>query len=247
MNEPFETSPFDPMAMLSEARKRFGLDEADVNRAMAGLMPAFWAGMRHSAGSPSGLAALMQSFTPPGFGASAGDFSGANAFVDQLFPNEAIRKAVLDQVAATTGVGRDALAEMMPVAATLTMGQAARNFTVGPAREWLDAFMTGYARGRPKPPPTPAEMMAPFADAMNAFFSGFAGIDKDDKPTPQPQPAPQADPEPEAAAASSPADDVEPEDVSSMRDFLAAGRHIQESQVRAFEQLFETLVPGKAG
>ena len=242
MNEPNDSPPFDPMTVFAEARERFGLDEADVNRAMAGLMPAFWAGLRHSAGSPSGLAALMAAFTSPdsATGASMSGFPGADALVERLFPNEAIRKAVLDQVAASTGLGRDALTEMMPVAATLMMGSTARNFAVGPARDWLDAFMAGYARGRPKAPPTPAEMMAPFTDAMNAFFSGFAGADRTDA-----EPAPRQQPE---AAGSTESDDeaTEAEDQIAMQDFFAASRDIQESQVRAFEQLFETFAPGKA-
>lgn len=245
MSNASETSPFDPMAMFAEARKRFGLDEADVNRAVAGLIPAFWAGMRHSAATPGGLQELMSAFTPPNFdkGSQAG-VASADAFLQQVFPNDAIRQAVLDQVAATTGVGRDALAEMMPVAATMMMGSAARDFAVGPARDWLDAFMVGFARGRPKPPPTPAEMMAPFADAMNAFFSGF---------TPD---TPKAS-APETVPESVEAETVEPEvaeagasgnvDAAAMSDMFTTGKNIQESQIRAFEQLFEAFAPGKSG
>ncbi len=193
---------------------------------------------------------------------SAPVYGPVGAFLAQIFPNDAIRRAVLDQVAATTGIRPDALNALMPVAATLMMGQIARNFAVGPVRDLLDAFMAGFARGRPAPQPTPADLMAPFAEAMSAFFTGFmragsppstqkhssfyeeegdatgaAGSEE----AGQNETAAADNSEPAAAA-------EEPTTGSHARffdDFLAAGRSVQENQIRAFEQLFETLVPGE--
>lgn len=262
--------PFDPFALLTETQQRFGLREEDARRATEALMPAFWAGLRHNASAPQGMDALMRAFTPPAFqpGGGGTPWSGAGvwpgaewmsgqsipgpvgAFLSQLFPNEAIRRAVLDQVAATTGLRHDALNAMMPVAATLMMGQMARNFAVGPARELLDAFMAGYARGRPRPAPSPADMMAPFADAMSAFFTGFARA-SEARPAPR-VPDPEDEEEPEQTAETPEADDSNDaadtppgggEQARFLDDFMAAGRSMQESQIRAFEQLFETLVP----
>ncbi|AXS39383.1 hypothetical protein D1F64_04125 [Breoghania sp. L-A4] len=165
---------------------------------------------------------------------------------------------MLDQVAASTGLGRDALSEMMPVAATMMIGSQARNFAVGPARDWLDAFMAGYARGRPKPPPTAAEMMAPFADAMNAFFAGFAGTVPSGDAAAQER-AGARTPEPAAAKGDDAAQDGTDEHTAdeaaadgtpgdaTLGDLFTASRGIQESQVRAFEKLFETFASGKAG
>lgn len=292
MDRSSDRNPFDPMALFDETRKRFGLGEEDVARAMAGLMPAFWAGVRHSAASGNAPENFFAAFLPPGFAPQAGGipsgfgggfpaaFPGTPEFLERIFPNEAIRKAVLDQVSQSTGVARDALAEMLPVAATLMMGAAARRFAVGPAREWLDAFMAGYARGRPKPPPSAAEMMAPFTEAMGMFFEGFAqagrqfawmsGLDRDDEGggsnsgparAPRRRAAEPVDEAPEEAKPPVPdAEEGEAEEgdteernsgdraepSSPMHDFLAAGREIQESQVRAFEQMFETLVPRKS-
>ncbi|WP_321342673.1 DUF937 domain-containing protein [Breoghania sp.] len=187
-------------------------------------------------------------------------YGPVGAFLAQIFPNDAIRRAVLDQVAATTGIRPDALNALMPVAATLMMGQIARNFAVGPARELLDAFMAGFARGRPAPTPTPADLMAPFAEAMSAFFTGFmrAGA-----PAAQEKQSTFYEDEGDVPAAEEPVVD-EPEDGEGEEegdapgaraaaatharffdDFLAAGRSVQENQIRAFEQLFETLVPGE--
>lgn len=254
MSEQNQSFPFDPVVMIAEAQKRFGWKEADVSRAIEAFTPAFWAGMRHSAASPQGLQALMAALTPPGFPLAGGaGLEEGDAVLRMLFPNDAIRKAVLDQVAATTGLGRDALAEMMPVAATLVFGQTARRFAVGPARDWLDAFMAGYARGRPRPAPTPADMMAPFADAMNAFFKGFAGAAGAEAAGSQAAGSQAAGAEAAAAHADSGAEEPAASETPAspgtafVDDLMAAGRSIQESQIRAFEKLFETFAPGSGG
>ncbi|PTW62389.1 uncharacterized protein DUF937 [Breoghania corrubedonensis] len=203
----------------------------------------------------------------PGGGFPGGDWMNAaagsgpvGAFMAQIFPNKAIRKAVLDQVAATTGIRQDALDALMPVAATLMMGQLARNFAVGPARDLLDAFMAGFARGRPQPAPSPADMMAPFAEAMSAFFTGFARASQRNQPQSARTPEPEDEEGPvEEENAAQPEGDASPPGAGGEKgpsaqagtppqyffeDFLTAGRSVQESQIRAFEQLFETFVPG---
>lgn len=276
--------PLDPFALLAETQKRFGIGQEEARRATEALMPAFWAGLRRNAAAPNGYESLLRAFTPPIFqqATSGGmaqmpgmpwlggnwpkdawptDWTGGRsptnpveAFLQFVFPNEAIRRAVLDQVAATTGIRHDALNSMMPVVATLMMGQIARNFAVGPARDMLDAFMAGYARGRPQPAPTPADMMAPFAEAMSAFLSGFtrAGERRTEAPAPEHEDEeeaapPEEEPEeaPEATAAASGAAPGAMSGAGLFDEFLAAGRSMQESQIRAFEQLFETLAPGE--
>ncbi len=187
-------------------------------------------------------------------------YGPVGAFLAQIFPNDAIRRAVLDQVAATTGIRPDALNALMPVAATLMMGQIARNFAVGPARELLDAFMAGFARGRPQPTPTPADLMAPFAEAMTAFFTGFmrtgtpaaqekqSAVFEDEGDAPVAPETAGEEPEDGAGDDEGDAPDAHPAAASQARffeDFLAAGRSVQENQIRVFEQLFETLVPGE--
>ncbi|MDJ0930129.1 hypothetical protein [Breoghania sp.] len=184
------------------------------------------------------------------------------AFLSQVFPNKVMRQVVFDHVAATTGIRQDALDALMPVAATLMMGQMARNFAVGPARDLLDAFMAGFARGRSRPTPTPADLMAPFAEAISAFLTGFmrAGSTStfETAPTPERRCPPEhenegvyedmeeeGEPEPETAQGAA---DPEPSgsalaSTCFLEDFLAAGRSVRESQIRAFEQLFETLTP----
>lgn len=238
---------FDPFNLMGETRARLGLGEDEATRALQALMPAFWAGLRHTAASPQGLSGLMGAFAPamnptspagwPGGFAVPGFGDPASAFLERLFPNDAIRKAVLDQVAATTGLRHDALAGMMPAAATLMMGQLARQFAVGPARDWLDAFMTGFARGRPKPTPTPMDMMEPFAQAMSAFFAGFTRTE------PEPTSGATAHPADQNARSTDPTATEEAPLASPLGDFLAAGRSMQEGQIRAFEQLFDTLAP----
>ncbi|WP_321499347.1 DUF937 domain-containing protein [Breoghania sp.] len=189
-------------------------------------------------------------------------YGPVGAFLARIFPNDAIRRAVLDQVAATTGIRPDALNALMPVAATLMMGQIARNFAVGPARDLLDAFMAGFARGRPAPQPTPADLMAPFAEAMSAFFTGFmragapeaaekqSSFYEDESDAPDGEEVEEADPSETTGAEGTGQDAATKRSAGGdqahfLEGILAAGRSVQENQIRVFEQLFETLVPGE--
>lgn len=263
-------SSFDPGSVVEAMRLQFGLKDADITRAMGALLPAAFSGLRHTTAAPDALQGFLgllqgQAAQPQ---ADMFSFGASPAPTSWFFGPAPMQQAVADQVARITGVQQDAVTALMPVAATLAMGQVARPYLQGQARDLFDAFMAGYARGRPKPVPTPATMMAGYADAVQSFWSSFLGVGDSSAssatpeflrpaalatpPVPRmtPKPARPGGPEttaqpgqtpPEAAAEAE--TEANTPTASILDDWFAAGRAFQANQLKAIETVFDNLGP----
>jgi len=239
-----ETSapPFDIFSLSEDVRDRFGWSNDDLNKVMEQLMPAALNGFRHFGSTVPGFSEFLGRTSPLAGGAEIPfpGFSGlfqtpSEAALTPFFGPEAVQQALAGQISGLTGLQRDAIQEMMPVAATLAMGQIARPFVHGEARNLLDAYLRGFARGRPKPQPTPIDYLQGYADAMQAFWGAFlqpakivehpAETEPEEEELP---PEPEEAPEPEASEFD--------EMVSS---WMSAGRDFQSSQFKAFDSFFE--------
>ncbi|WP_417769134.1 DUF937 domain-containing protein [Stappia sp.] len=259
---------FDPASVSEVMQRQFGWGDADVARAAEALMPAALAGMRRYAASPSAFEALLAFMPGPGrVTAMPGPDSLVGEPLALIFGPAEVQRSVARYVSEQTGLELPGIETMMPVVATLALGQAARRFTVGPARELLDAFLAGYARGRPKPVPNPMRMMAPYTEAMRSFWDGYLGLF--DRPAPDSQDAavPGQAPPDETPASETPASEtgagVSASDAAGtesvgapaggdtgegeggedgaklVETWLSFGRDIQEQQIRGFEALFD--------
>lgn len=242
---------FDPAAVGEAMRRQFGWGESEVARAAEALMPAALAGMRRYAASPSALEGLLALMPGPGRAAALPDPS---ALVGEplalIFGPSEVQRSIAEYVAQQTGLELPGVETMMPVVATLALGQAARRFTVGPARELLDAFLAGYARGRPKPVPNPMRVMEPYAQAMRSFWDGYLGLvgaaTAAGAAAQEEEPAPEKAPEPAPEPVDDPVDEPAADAGSALVDsWLSLGRDIQERQIRSFETLFEQASSGK--
>lgn len=243
---------FDPHALANAMREQFGWGEADLLKASEALMSAAQAGLRRNEPTTAALQAFMAFM--PGFAnqplqPQTGFFGEPLAL---FFGPAPVQQAIVDMVAQQTGLDPSGIQTMMPVIATLTFGNMARQYVAGPARDLLDAFLAGYARGRPKPAPTPAEIFAPYGEAMRSFWDGYfralgafqsggeqaSGDEAEaaaDEAGGNGVGADAAAPAPTEAACSKP---QAPE--ASLADaWLALGRDIQEKQIRTFENLFD--------
>ncbi|KZM51746.1 hypothetical protein [Labrenzia sp. OB1] len=246
--------PFDIFSLTEDVRERFGWSNDDLNSVMGQLMPAALNGFRYFGGTIPGFSEFLGQSSPFGsspFGSAAQNpFAGYTGLyqgpsqeaLTPFFGPEAVQKALAGQIATLTGLQGDAIQEMMPVAATLAMGQVARPFVHGEARNLLDAYLRGFARGRPKPQPTPADYLQGYAEAMQAFWGVFL----------QPARVVEADVEPEEEAEPE-EEDLQPEDDASdegssgeasefdgmVADWMEAGRDFQSSQFNAFDSFFK--------
>jgi hypothetical protein len=239
--------PFDIFSLSEDVRNRFGWSNEDLSRVMEQLMPAAFNGFRHFGSAVPGFTEFLGPSSPLGGGGMQlplASYSGlfqppSDAALTPFFGPEAVQKALAGQISGLTGLQSDAIQEMMPVAATLALGQIARPFVQGEARNLLDAYLRGFARGRPKPAPTPADYLQGYADAMKAFWGAFLQpasiVTKPSEPAPEPEPEEEELPPEEEEAPEAEASEFE-EMVSS---WMSAGRDFQSNQFKAFDSFFE--------
>lgn len=240
--------PFDIFSLTEDVRERFGWSNEDLNRVMEQLMPAALKGFSYFGSAVPGMANLLNPSAgmPQGFNSPFPGFPGltqnaSEAALAPFFGPEAVQRALAAQISGLTGLQSDAIHEMMPVAATLAMGQIARPFVHGEARNLLDAYLRGFARGRPKPQPSPVDYFQGYAEAMQAFWGAFL----------QPSARSRAEAEPEEDELEPEEDDLPPEEEEApataevsefdemVSGWMAAGRDFQSSQFKAFDSFFE--------
>jgi len=240
-----ETSapPFDIFSLSEDVRNRFGWSNEDLNRVMEQLMPAALNGFRYFGSTVPGFSEFLGQASPLAGSAQIpfAGFSGlfqtpSEAALTPFFGPEAVQQALAAQISGLTGLQRDAIQEMMPVAATLAMGQIARPFVHGEARNLLDAYLRGFARGRPKPQPTPVDYLQGYAEAMQSFWGAFLQPARIVEHPDEPEPAEEDDlpPEPEEEP------DAEASEFDEMvNSWMSAGRDFQSNQFKAFDSFFE--------
>src|SRR4051794_14926855 len=116
------------------------LDETQTQAALDALAPVVAAGVRRTAQSPEGLQDIFASVLTGGHGRALEDqqavtFDTAKSTGDdilgQIFGNKDVSREVAERVSTTSGVGSDILKKLLPVIATVVMGQLARQ--LGPA------------------------------------------------------------------------------------------------------------------
>jgi len=251
--------PFDFSAILDDMHTRYGWKAEDLSAAMMQLLPAAAAGYRH--------------FGMPGLGAGQGSagqsffdaMSTANPFavqpdpVHMFYGPEPVRTMIADHIAKVTGLQREAIGSMMPVASALAMGSMMRPYLNEPGQDLLDAFLRGFVRGRPKPRPTPVDYFQGYQEAVGAFWSSFlkpvysredAQLDGDaDGPAasePEVQSgiaetsAEEQDGEMSNQAADVAVQDSVPSEFDQFfSDWMSTGRDLQSAQFRAFDDLFD--------
>ncbi len=237
--------PFDIFSLSKDVRERFGWSNDDLNQVMEQLMPAALSGFRYFGSAIPGFSDFLSQSAPmtPGLQNPFAGYTGflqtpTDAALTPFFGPESVQQALAAQISGLTGLQRDAIQEMMPVAATLAMGQIARPFVHGEARNLLDAYLRGFARGRPKPQPTPVDYLQGYAEAMRSFWGAFlqpASIVTEPEP-------PEEEPEPEE-------EEVVPEDEETAGEasefddmvsgWMEAGRDFQSNQFKALNSFFE--------
>ncbi|MCV0426064.1 MAG: hypothetical protein K5905_11370 [Roseibium sp.] len=235
--------PFDVFSLTEDVRDRFGWSNEDLTQVMEQLMPAALNGFRYFGSAVPGFTEFLNQSSPLAaaaqnpFAVYAGLFQNpTESALTPFFGPEAVQQALASHIAGLTGLQSGAIQEMMPVAATLAMGQIARPFVHGEARNLLDAYLRGFARGRPKPQPTPVDYLQGYADAMQSFWGAFlqpASIvttsDEDEAEPEEEQQPPEED---------YPADEGS-EFEEMVAGWMEAGRDFQSSQFKAFDSFFE--------
>ncbi|MCI5078460.1 DUF937 domain-containing protein [Oricola sp.] len=116
---------------VAQMARQFGMNNAQMEQAIAALMPAFSTGLKRNASDPMGVGNFLQAlatgnhakyfedmtkaFTPAGV-------SEGNGILGHLFGSKEVSRAVAAQAAAATGIGQEILKQMLPIMASTMMG-----------------------------------------------------------------------------------------------------------------------------
>ncbi len=142
---------WDPAA-LGARLAATGLGPRDASAALEALGPAISAAMRRRAADPRGLAEMMGLVkAKPDFAAS---LPGGEA-LGRLFGSQAVTAAVIDAVAAGSGVDKRVLEQTLPLAAEGAMAALAETLRANPLTEGL----ADLAEPKPRSAPTLDEIL----------------------------------------------------------------------------------------
>lgn len=182
---------------LSAIGRQFGLDEAQTRAAFDALVPVVAAGVRRSAQSPAGLQDIFKSVLTGGFGESLDDedavrFDSAKPRGDdvlgQIFKSKDVSREVAQQLSATSGIGAAILKKLLPIVASIVMGQVAKKMGAGSSSggglgDILGDILGG---GTKQQPPSRPEGGNPLEDILSDILGGGKNRDAA-KPVPQDQ------------------------------------------------------------
>ena len=120
--------------------RQFGLNEEQPRAAMEALAPVVAAGMRRSATTPEGLQEIFKSILTGGQARTLEDEtaiqydnarSSGDDILGQIFGNKDVSRGVANQLSATSGIGAAILKKLLPIVASIVMGQVAKKMGAG--------------------------------------------------------------------------------------------------------------------
>ena len=117
---------------LSAIGRQFGLTEEQTRAAFDALTPVVASGVRRSAQSETGLQDILNSALN---GNRASDIDTAqstgNDVLGQIFGSKDVSRGVAQQLSATSGIGAAVLKQLLPIVASIVMGQVAKKMGGG--------------------------------------------------------------------------------------------------------------------
>jgi hypothetical protein len=125
---------------ISAIGRQFGLNEEQTRAAFDALAPVVGAGMRRNAQSPEGLQDVFRSVLTGNRARALEDedavqFDNAKSSGDeilgQLFGDKDVSRGVANQLSATSGIGAAVLKKLLPIVASIVMGQVAKKMGGG--------------------------------------------------------------------------------------------------------------------
>jgi hypothetical protein len=115
---------------LSAIGQQFGLSEEQTRAAFDALSPVVASGVRRSAQSETGLQDILKSALG---NTQSLDSSSGNEILGQIFGSKDVSRGVAQQLSATSGIGAAVLKQLLPIVASIVMGQVAKKMGGGAA------------------------------------------------------------------------------------------------------------------
>ena len=184
---------------MRDMAKQFGLDEGQMQKAMAALMPAFSTGLKRNAANPMDMSNFLSALASGQHAEYFENMQAAmspqgraegNGILGHLFGSKEVSRAVAAQAEAATGIGQDILKRMLPVLATSIMGglfkqatgqtgsraQAGAMGGSNPIGDLISEMMRqgmGGMKAKPAPRAQPADN--PLGQILEGMFGGGTG------------------------------------------------------------------------
>ncbi len=235
--------------------RQFGLSQDQTRRAMEALMPALTMGLQRSATSdPTGFGRFLGLMAPNPYGVAQPQIPmQPDMLFGQLFGSPLVSQAVLQQAAAASGIGTQALKQMLPVMAGMIVAGIVHVMINQPQQ-------AAPVVQRPAPPPEP--IGNPVANFWSDWMEGFLSPPAKSKeraesgngrpntertaapmpfviPPPQPAAAPVPPPTPAPEKPSTPA--ASEASFDSLQEMLQTGMQVQEQNVKAMQDIFDAF------
>ncbi|GEO99148.1 DUF937 domain-containing protein [Methylobacterium haplocladii] len=235
--------------------QQFGLTPEQSRSAMNALLPALATGLQRSAASdPMGFGRMLgMAGANPYFGAPPQPQAAAQPdFLNQIFGSSMLSQAVLQQASATSGIGQQALRQMLPVMAGMVVA--------GIVHVLVNQPPPAPAQPQRQTPPPAPDAGFPVATFWNDWINQFVGAPASSGPaatTSKPREAAPA-PQPAAAELPKPGDmtlgDKDDAPFEAFQQMFQTGVQVQEQNAKAMQDIFEAFwsppaeadVPGSA-
>lgn len=220
---------------------QFGLSQDQVDEALAALMPAFAAALRHNTRQPQDLMGFMSAlgtgqhakYYEDAMAAFSGGREEGDAILGHMFGSKEASRAIAAQAAQATGIGQEIFRQMLPVVASMVMGGLFKQSAGGGAApgggflgQFMEQIMSGLAALSPQTGGKARQPENPFGDILEQMMGG--GI--------RPGGGHAAPPPGAGAAVPSGADIFGP--------MFDAGREVQDGYARGMERIVEGYLRG---
>jgi hypothetical protein len=117
---------------LSAIGRQFGLTEEQARAAFDALTPVVASGVRRSAQRETGLQDILSSALNGNRGDSFDSATtSGNDVLGQIFGSKDVSRGVAQQLSATSGIGAAVLKQLLPIVASIVMGQVAKKMGGG--------------------------------------------------------------------------------------------------------------------
>lgn len=125
---------------ISEIGRQFGLNEAQTRAALEQLAPVVAAGVRKNAQSGQGLQDIFRTVLTGGHDQAIEDpravqyenvQQSGDEILKQIFGSKDVSRGVAQQLSATSGIGAAILKKLLPIVASIVMGQVAKKMGAG--------------------------------------------------------------------------------------------------------------------
>ncbi|AKI01752.1 hypothetical protein IMCC20628_03058 [Hoeflea sp. IMCC20628] len=177
---------------MQNMAKQFGLDENQMQQAVAALMPAFSTGLKRNASNPMDMSNFLSALAGGNHAQYFEDMQNAfspqgkqegNGILGHLFGSKEVSRAVAAQAEAATGIGQEIFKQMLPVLATSIMGGLFKQSTgqmqanamggSNPIGDLItDMMRQGMGGAKAKPTPQASPMDNPLGQILEGMFGG---------------------------------------------------------------------------